>query len=252
MNKYKMEEHIVSFIDILGSSQNMKKDPEGTLNIVHNAYEKAIETYKQLYGDLQNEIKVRIFSDNIVVFCKCDKLKVKTAFQVVVLLSAIIQVNFLNSNILVRGGIAKGDFFADDLMMWGNALVEAYKIENSISIYPRIVISPNLIGEIGLFSTKDDKIKDFSKKYILQDNDNMCYINYIYITNALKDPTISRLMFLERATEMIKNSIDNVKIEQKLCWHNNYLLRSIYEKNEEINDSQSEDGNYEKNERYCC
>ena len=66
------------------------------------------------------------------------------------MISAIIQVQFLKHGLLTRGGIASGSYFVDDMMVWGTALVKAHSLENSIAVYPRIVVDPELIGDLDL------------------------------------------------------------------------------------------------------
>ena len=66
------------------------------------------------------------------------------AFVSIIFFSALLQLNMWINNLLVRGGISYGDFFSDEKMIWGNALIGAYKLEGQIAIYPRIIVEPEI------------------------------------------------------------------------------------------------------------
>ena len=47
---YKTTECIVAFIDILGSSDMIMKNPQESLEIVHGAYSESVDLFEQLFG----------------------------------------------------------------------------------------------------------------------------------------------------------------------------------------------------------
>lgn len=49
---------------------------------------------------------------------------------------------------LLRGGISIGQLFIDDVMVWGEALLNAYYLEDKVANYPRIIIDKNIVSEI--------------------------------------------------------------------------------------------------------
>ena len=151
--KYELKEYVVAFIDVLGTSERIKTDSESSLNIVHAVYDKALDTSEELYSNANiRDLKplVKIYSDNIVVAVPIRDEDPFVAFASVVIFSGVIQRGFLNYGYLVRGGVAMGEFFADQTMLWGQALIDSYYIENNIAIYPRIVIHPDVVVELKL------------------------------------------------------------------------------------------------------
>ena len=158
--KLKLKNHIVSFIDILGATNSIISESEKSLNLVHIAYEKAIETFNSLFKDKSITPTVKIFSDNILVSLPYnDKLK-RPAFLAVAMISAIIQVQFLSFGYLTRGAISYGSFYCDNLMVWGQALVNAYRLESNNAIYPRVIVDPNLIDYLDIIKKgNDSKVK---------------------------------------------------------------------------------------------
>jgi hypothetical protein len=59
------------------------------------------------------------------------------------------QLALATNGVLVRGGICIGDLFvrAGKTMLFGPALVKAYKLESEYAVYPRIIIDRDLIWE---------------------------------------------------------------------------------------------------------
>lgn len=228
--KYTTENYMVAFIDILGAAKKIQEDSIGSLNTVHRVYEKALELYKsQLLDERRSHInpdnieyiKTRIFSDNIVLYTRIND-DIKACFLHLVYLTSFIQAIFLNEGLLVRGGIAIGDFFADDIMIWGNALVQAYQIENDIAIYPRIVVQPNIIFSVG---------EDFANEFdcISVDEDGCYYVDYINNSMYWNVKTA-----IEKARTLCEKSLkdakyktekENTKVVQKIIWQKNYIAR---------------------------
>ena len=173
----KLQEHIVAFIDVLGSKEAIKKDEEKSLKVMYYSYTEAIKLFDYLFENKQIKPRVKIFSDNIVVAVSRYGESGHGAFCAVVMLSAIIQVEFLKHGLLTRGGIASGSFFCDELMVWGKGLVKAYSLESTVAIYPRVIIDPELIGELGL--TRTDCPFKKTQKWIVQDEDSLFVADYI-------------------------------------------------------------------------
>lgn len=219
-----VSEHVVAFIDILGSSEAIKRDANASLNVVHQAYKKSLEGFSKIVTDVRFQPAVKIFSDNIVVAVPCeDKRFEPVAFLAVAVMSAVIQVEFLKKGWLIRGGICTGSFFADDIMVWGKGLVDAYAMENTVAVYPRIVIDPALIDDLRASGELDAN----TSVWLQQDKDGLFYINCInrYLNNAS--------FFALGLTKIIEKNItrfrDKTKICQKWLWLSNYLSERLLE-----------------------
>ena len=219
----KTSDYIVAFIDILGSKQRIKDDCDGSLNVVHNVYEKSLA----LFGDLFKErvkFHVSIFSDNIVIATKVENEKLlQWYFQTTHFMAAILQGNFLFNNLLVRGAITRGSFYCDDLMVWGKALVQAYTLESSVAFYPRIIVDPNLIGEMGLTVQKNDE-----HYWLIQDVDGMFYLDYLQ-AKYIKNFRHMILSELERYDDRIIKALDMPNVAQKVIWHLEYIKKKAAE-----------------------
>lgn len=213
-------ECIVAFIDILGSSAMIMEDAEKSLEIVHSAYTESTELFKKIFknGKIPS---VKIFSDNIVIAVPRKNNSLESAFTAVAIMSAIIQVQFLNHELLTRGAICSGSYFADGMMVWGTALVNAYKLEESIAIYPRVIIDPALVGELGL-TIPDSPLR--AKEWVTQDEDQLFMINYFH--KALKERELYILSLMSVAEQKINNMKD-LKACQKWLWFIYHLQKRL-------------------------
>lgn len=226
--KYKTDKYMVSFIDILGAKEKIINECDLSLNIVHEVYERALQLYEnsnrsskssqRLYDD-SDQIKIRIFSDNIVLYTKIND-NITDCFLHLISLTAFLQGVFLGKGLLVRGGIAMGDFFADDVMIWGTALLDSCKIENSISIYPRIVIHPSIIKAV------EDKIVN-NFELVSKDDDAHYYVNYL-----VKGLYYDYDSIIKKAKSMCESELENAhygkdnenkRIVEKIIWQKNYI-----------------------------
>ena len=215
-------ECIVAFIDILGSSKMIMEDAQKSLEIVHSAYTESIDLFKIIFNKNKGIPSVKIFSDNIVIAVPRKNNSFESAFTAVAIMSAIIQVQFLNHELLTRGAICSGSYFADDMMVWGTALVNAYKLEESIAIYPRVIIDPELVGELRL-TQPDSQLR--AKEWVVQDEDRLFIINYFHKT--LKERELFILSLMTVAEQKLIDNTKNIKACQKWLWFSNYLQKRL-------------------------
>ena len=227
-NKYKTTKSIVAFIDVLGSSEAIKNDADKSLQMMHDAYTEAVSLFQSLFEDNERVTpRVKIFSDNIVVSVSRVGESGHGAFCAIAMISAIIQVQFLKHGLLTRGGIASGSYFVDDMMVWGTALVKAHSLENSIAVYPRIVVDPELIGDLDLANPNSKFTK--TQEWIEQDTDGIFMIDYLnkYLRN--KEILILSLMSLADSKIVKYCNTNNIKVCQKWLWFLNYIKEKISE-----------------------
>ena len=213
-DKYEIENCAVAFIDILGCRDMMRKDSEESLNRVHRIYVGACEGYKK-FANSQSLCMpdIKIFSDNIVLSINED-IHGEFALSNLILAAAVFQLKFLEEGILVRGGITKGDFFSDKIMLWGNALARAYQLESELAIYPRIIVDPKYALEFKILPA----IKN--RKLIKEDIDGIHLINYLNLIYSLNAEECRKL--IEESNVLLVGLNNNDSKNQKLGWHKNY------------------------------
>lgn len=139
---YKTSQHCVAYLDFLGGANIILHDDQNKhLNIMNMIFDDALHESKMI----AKEIFVKIFSDNIL-------LALPTAYgdreQKIEKLINLVN-NFVHqaadNGYLIRGAITEGDFFYNDIIVYGKALVDAVKMEEKFAIYPRIIVKKEVV-----------------------------------------------------------------------------------------------------------
>ncbi len=220
------EEYIVAFVDILGITNKIRSaNSNDSLNLVHNLY----SFFKQIIYEIaipeNQELKIKIFSDNILIARKLSSNdKKKRCKEIKCLLMAVS--HFQNYCIgdsvgyLVRGGITIGKLFIDDIMVFGEALVNAYNLESKIATYPRIVIDSKTMSEINQY--------DELKTYIQKDFDDMDFLNSLSIWKYCGKLLMDGFEKIKKEASLNLNE----RILQNLNWHKNFINRQLEIKGE--------------------
>lgn len=220
----KTEKSIVAFIDILGGKEIIMGDADKSLNTVHSCYEYTCKKLEELFSNEVAVPRVDIFSDNIILSYPFEDLeddKQLFSFMSIIYFSAIIYIYFLNNGILVRGGISFGSYYRDELMVWGTGLVRSHELEESIAIYPRIVIDPEMSD---LF--EEECMQKY--KVVCRDFDGIFFIDAYYdafkYEDIIKDNLHDNYVRINNVTKD-----NNKKVLQKLMWLQKYLDDKIVE-----------------------
>lgn len=178
--------HYVAFIDILGfknivEEEKLNQFDKGLLKNLYECHISCEDIFKDFNIDLVQ------FSDSIVI----SKAFSKDSFEEFAKAVSLYQI------LLLKNGCKSGFIFSP-------ALIEAYKVESEKAIYPRIVISEDLIDF--LYPSK------VMPNILCKEYDGLYFINYI--TNELDEETHQVLLSL------IDNCIanKNPSIAQKGLW----------------------------------
>lgn len=191
--------HYVAFIDILGfkgivEQEKANQFDKGLLRKLHECHLNCSDLFKGYDIDLVQ------FSDSIVI---SKKFSIESFEQFSLAVSSY-QVMLLGSGFLCRGGIALNKHYSSSGFIFSPALIEAYSVESEKAIYPRIVISEDLIEF--LFPNND------IPSYLCKEYDGLYFINYI--NNNVDEQVRKGLL------SIIKGCIDskNSSIAQKGLW----------------------------------
>ncbi len=218
-----LEEHIIAYIDLLGVKEKIKKGDLKSKDMVHHLYSWTVDVTPQIAIPELADIKFKIFSDNIVIAKKLSKESTQRERDIRAALMCIGHFQEMAATetvcCMLRGGITIGDLLIDETMVWGQALVDAYKIESTIANYPRIVITDLAAKEIMNYP----KLKD----YLRTDFDDCYFLNYLADCNYVGE-------FLEAGFERMKEdaNLSDPKIKQKYIWHMKFLNTELKKKKE--------------------
>lgn len=111
----------------------------------------------------------------------------------------------------LRGGITIGELFIDNSIVWGTGLIKAYKMENEIAIYPRILVSQELLNIYDSYKQKTINIYALIEK----DFDGLWFADYMMAAPNLDN--------IPRLAEKLKEQINDyknkgIREQQKFNW----------------------------------
>jgi hypothetical protein len=226
------EEKILAYIDILGFKKAVGKTIE---KINNNEIENICEIQKidnlleeerfhlnireYLLGKPKIKGKVTCqFSDTIIISYLKESDIHHILLDIYILCAMAIEKGFL-----YRGAIVCGKIIHTEIKIFGPALIDAYNIESTKAIFPRILLDDNIIDIVNnnhsLYSNSDVK-NDILENIISYDFDGKPFINYIDKLDTGVDNGFEgkqkHLMYID---EIIRNmDISDDSIKCKYLW----------------------------------
>lgn len=135
--------YMVGYLDLLGARRYINSDCDGEyLRTVYRCFEIAEKFADEMCKTVGEPFRTKIFSDNVIVALPCSEVSSNDNNNPTIALNRItaivgaLQRNFLEHDILSRGSITYGDLFIDNLMVFGNALIQAYELESGVAVFP--------------------------------------------------------------------------------------------------------------------
>lgn len=176
----KMLHSVVCFIDILGFSS--------MITTSFNAG-KGNELLAKLYNSIKDNIawfepiskstSMKIFTDNIIIGKPIHGDGEWDLGKNFINL-ADYQLSLTLDGFFIRGGLSVGEYYSDELISFGPALLEAYKIESVEAGMPRIVLSDGVLKYVKCHLSYYGYSKHAPQhQEILVDDDNKWFINYL-------------------------------------------------------------------------
>jgi len=181
LSRVKTDECYIASIDLLGAKKLIATDVnDDRLNEVRNIY----KSWKRINGDSYfSPLKVKFFSDNVVIAIRVDDTNgISSAADLLLEFTAYMADHMLRCNYKPRGGICKGHIYMDDIFVWGKGLVDAYVMESKTAIFPRIIVSSEVLNGAS------DHLKNIM---IQKDIDGEFILNYLRSFGRDKDLWVS-------------------------------------------------------------
>ena len=208
----KYRDYYIAFLDILGFSDLVNTEKAEVIHSVFSRIKQAeILTTKypvteNQIGILQKNTKFLFFSDTIVCAIPCD---LAGAFEMVTSNCMLIQHALFSSKtpILLRGAIVKGKLFIDGNEMFGPGLIEAYRLEESLAKYPRIIMTCKTYEDGIAASNENEEII-----YISHTNDGLIEVEIFKYLDEANQARLHDLIISKIATEI------DVRVREKYLW----------------------------------
>ena len=237
------------FLDILGYRDMARRaeDKQEVFLSVRKALKAARKT-------LDNPVdwkllKVKSFSDNTVISLKYTQGSMGLASLLE--FTCNYQAELIDHGMVCRGGGALGDFYLEEDMVYGSALIEAYEIESEKAVYPMVMLSKHIMDKLNEengFLAQSMWSKKYHDWYFVQANGNS-YVNYLKSAfKAAKDrDDVVHFWFDYRLMQKHKFLIEENlrKYEQIGSVHSKYVFLSEYH-NYFLSFCKGEDGYYDE------
>lgn len=220
------ESYLIAYLDMLGSTDRILHDTEEeeNLNAIKEIYEYALQISGEINPSLSHyHMEMRIFSDNIIIVNKLvdedgTKRDLRTELENMYNVVTRFQERALEYGWLLRGAMAKGQLYFDDMLVWGKALVKSHWMEENIAIYPRIIIDDELVKSIQSAYSSQKEAKIIAIK---QDADGCYFLNYLDSTVFLKY-SHDEEKYEKHFRKMFSESVKDESVRQKRLWHVRY------------------------------
>jgi hypothetical protein len=223
-------DRLVCFIDILGFRNMVDKtvgddgaDQNELITEIKDIFKVGQYFIKPDEDDeLNADVRVTWFSDSIVL--SFDYTSESQIFHRLLSLQWML-INFAYRGVLCRGGIAQGKIVHTEEMIFGPAMNEAYDLENNAAIFPRIIVSDDIVNLAGMYRKHGhapDEEVSYVKDLLELDGDGFYYINYVGLSaqQELDDPEYDFPIYLDcifKILTKIKNS-KSIRIKMKYEW----------------------------------
>jgi hypothetical protein len=134
-------ERYVAFLDILGFSEIVRGSTASQDKVAElvRTLENIAAAKQEFGGDIgiePDDFNAQSFSDCIVL---SENASARGLFHLLASVT-VLSFNLLSKGIFTRGGIAKGQLHHSDKVVFGPAMLDAYNLESTIAVYPRILV----------------------------------------------------------------------------------------------------------------
>jgi hypothetical protein len=172
---------VFAFLDLLGFSSlvtQSERDP-AVISRIHRLLERAKAMATIPRGQKFRVLKVdtakfrsHVFSDSVTMSYPYDSFD---SFNAIIAWTEAVQYLFLTDEGLpVRGGIAFGDVYDEGAIVFGPAMVAAYRLENEKARWPRVLVSTSMINQL----STGDKARAM-KEHLQKSSPNAYYVDYL-------------------------------------------------------------------------
>jgi hypothetical protein len=232
-----------AFVDILGFSELVRRLEQGAisfgnlqqlLGIVHAPpSEYQPDVFKT------SDLRAQSISDAVCLSAACSEAGLAHLIYCLDQLT----IRLLGAGFFLRGAIVKGRLFHDDKMVFGEALLLAYKLETEVARYPRIMIARDVAVDIQAFYKLHGHQTTFQpveQQFLLcleQASDGPYYLHVLreigFALTGQKDEeqrafSISEYNGMAEQIQMrFKESVDNPRHFEKVQWFAKYWNNTV-------------------------
>ena len=230
-----LTEQIVMFLDVLGS-RLLATDHDAEKNLQNLS--RALTLAHEIAALTRSSTTYRLatFTDNLVLGRPVGRSNVSSLAHTV-RQAAAFQYALTRFGLFVRGGLTRGPLYMHTDFVFGPGLVEAYRLESSVAVQPRIVVSETALEPIRRrvrLATASSNIRQL----LLVSGDGHVFVNYLEVVKSESTGARAELQrHKRRVQEALRRSRGSARIWEKYRWladYHNFFCTVNYPRREEL------------------
>jgi len=215
-----IRESFCAYFDILGFSEKIGENDIEYFSKYYDILQDEVKYLKERQKEFYREYEFKVFTDNFVFGYPWDDDDGEGDLGGLFDILSRIQYNFILNDIFIRGAIDHSGLFMDENIVFGPALIGAYKLESEKAIYPRIILSKNVTKLVKKHIAYYQDGESFQEDQYLIDTDGLTFLNYLYS------------ILIKFHNEDLGD--EKMHIEEKIMAHKEAIVRNLNKYSEEI------------------
>jgi hypothetical protein len=232
------QDRYCAFVDVLGFKELISDLDKGRIRfeqireVLRFAHEPHRDPFSPGFGFHGADIRHQSISDAVCISALPSAAGLMHVFNALQTLC----LTLLRQGFFTRGAVVKGRLYHDDRVVFGDALVKAYTLEQTVVRSPRIMITRDVALDIEKYVTHEVVGSQFTNT-VIRASDGPHYLHVLRALMVLHDESLedeSRQEFLAEFNEMadkiqtrFDESADNPSHFEKVRWFADYWNDSI-------------------------
>ena len=232
-DNYIYQDRGVVFLDVLGFADKLVEFQQqaeasnsgtGVENLISEKANEFITIFKDAVGLLDNtDYRYYLFSDNICI--TIDYVGDHNRLIDVLITINDLFFKFAAKGYFLRGGLDVGKFVDEEDIAVGLPLAKAYKLEQEVAVFPRIVLSENYKKKLDDFeqskSISEDSI--VKKNYLVKNHCEVYYLNTFF--NLLNNE--DKISLLTRMKSSISDNLTSNALKERVAIKYEWLVQEF-------------------------
>lgn len=232
----------MAFLDVLGFKQilvdfekeaidnkvDVASEEDSSGSYVSDRANEFINTFKKAIDKLdEDKYRYYMFSDNICITSIEDTTSAD--LQDLFLIITDLYFEFAQKGYFLRGGIDYGLFIDEKRMAVGLPLAKAYELETKRAVYPRIILSNEIVEEFQSFNNKGEKVFDYLySDALILDSCEIKFLN-IFLQVFQSDYREDREAFFKKYNGVISRNLEIHKLNETVYVKYKWLAEQFNE-----------------------
>jgi hypothetical protein len=169
-------ERYCAFIDILGFSGLINDLDRGKVSVdeIHRVLS-AVHARPNAARPQDADLRSQSISDAVAL----SAAPTAAGFDAICTAAEELSRRLLRSGYFARGGITKGSLYHDHGMVFGPALVDAYRLESQVAKFPRILIPRAIAADSQVYSQQGTHWKNYFDGRFIQSSDGPFFLHIL-------------------------------------------------------------------------